>query len=270
VSDALKTRYQKVNFPIHEAADGSVVHHHLACSGARVTVDKSNPVPTGSYKLLENQVDYVLKHLSANPTLVSITIGANDFGFTNEAKIRKHLAPPEWGGETEEDFHKWADKTVLKVKEQLQPLVNRLLLEPNVVIVITDLYDPMNKKATKFWAAGVGEASVEACRTCRSRLEYGLDKLNNAFVSMRDALASGLVNPARLQLTGETKAEGIRAAFRGHEAPHKLPLTGSCGKAPPGLDGTWIQPWPDCIHPNAKGAVQIGKTVNFAASNAGR
>jgi hypothetical protein len=58
VRDALKMRYQKVNFPTHKAADGSVVRHHLACSGDKV----------GN---LINQVNYVRDHLSADhPTLV--------------------------------------------------------------------------------------------------------------------------------------------------------------------------------------------------------
>jgi lysophospholipase L1-like esterase len=251
VSDALKRRYHKVNFP---------PQHHLACSGAKV----------GN---LQGQVDYVVNHLSADhPTLVSITIGANDFEFYKEKKMKKLLLPERTGviggGTSEADFKKWADATATEVKKQLLPAVNRLILKPKVVVVITDYYNPMNKKAAKFVAPRIGPASTELCGTCRPRFGYAIAQLNGAFVDVSDALG----NPAHLALTGDLQpkdAVPIRESFVDHEAPHQYRLH-TCGKASPGLDGTWIQPYPDCIHPNEEGAVQIGRTVNLEAYRAGR
>jgi lysophospholipase L1-like esterase len=251
VREALEMRYHKVNFP---------PHNYLACSGAEV----------GD---LQGQVDYVLKHLSADhPTLVSITIGANDFQFDDEKKMKKLLLPEGTGviggGTSEADFKKWADATATEVEKQLQPAVSRLILEPNVVVVITDYYNPMNQKATKFVALGIGPASKELCGTCRPRFGYAITQLNGAFLDLSDALG----NPAHLALTGDPQpkdAVPIRESFVDHEAPHQY-LRHTCGKASPGLDGTWIQPYPDCIHPNEEGAAQIGDAVNLEAYKAGR
>jgi lysophospholipase L1-like esterase len=235
--------------------------HVLACSGAIVgTPDAA--VPKGSpYKLLQNQVDYVIAYLFPDkPTLVSITIGANDFEFANKKKAEQHL----WN-ESDKDFRKWANETAAGVERGLRPEVERLLSQhANVVVVITDYFDPMNKKATDFRAKGVSPLSAEVCYTCRPRWGYAAKLLNDVFLHIR----RDSKYPSRLQLTGDSQPKAalpIRERFVGHEAPRP-----SCGLEPPGNNGTWIQPYPDCIHPNAEGAVQIGKTVNFEASKAGR
>jgi lysophospholipase L1-like esterase len=277
VRDALKTRYKKVNFPTHKAADGSKVRYHLACSGATAGVPNT-AVPKGSYKWLRNQVNYTVNHLSADRlTLVSITIGANDFDFSNIPKMKKLLKPKEFGGSSDAEFNKWLEETAVAAENNLKPQVERLLQKPKVVVVITDYYDPMNKKSKWFVAWPEGALSQDWCLTCRPRWEHAITRLNQIFVNVR----SDLKNPPRLQLTGDRHpkvvlpirgryAGPIRERFAGHEAPAP-----ACGYVdPPG--GTWIQVKrdakgrPDCIHPNEEGAVQIGKTVNFETVRAGR
>jgi hypothetical protein len=162
------------------------------------------------------------------------------------------------------------NKTAVEVEKQLTPQVQRLLSKPNVIVVFTDYYDPMNTKAKKFGAWPEGSSSLEWCGRCRPRWEEAITRLNEIFVNVR----SNLKNPPRLALTGDLKPKGARPIerrFVGHEAPRP-----ACGNADPGNDGTWIQEnrdpkgRPDCVHPNVEGAVEIGRALNFEASKAGR
>ena len=223
VTSLLKERYDSVNT------------HVLACSGA--TSDK-----------LQGQVDNVVNNLSADrPALVSITIGANDFEFSNKSKTAQRLCSTT----NDQDYLTWVNKTAAKVKVQVKDDVKRLLSsDPNVVVAITDYYNPMNKKSTYY----NGLVKSAPCSQARSRFEYARNRLNGAYLDAWDELG----RPTRVRFAV------VNAVFDGHESPRP-----SCGRADPQKDKSWIQS-SDCFHPNVKGATQIGKTVSKAAHKAAR
>jgi len=231
------------------------------------------------------------KDITDDPILVSITIGVNDFEFADKEKAEYHLRcddawvkkafPKEYYcGQTDAEFHLWVEKTRAAVKAQVRYQVEERLHKekPNAVVVITDYYDPLKDIKPIYFTKNIKKGPVEAevvCSTCEERWRYAITRLNDVFAEIRNELG----NPQWLQLTGDQEpktALPIRERFVEHEAPAP-----ECGKVDrPGK--TWILPKSpekvndpktlrdDCVHPNAEGAKQIAKTVNFEASKAGR
>lgn len=254
VAAVLNDRYRTVIFD---------ERRHLACSGSRA-------VGAEGAKSLNWQVDRALERLSNRPTLVTISIGANDFHWSDPGNFIQQLYL-----QTDEGYRDWADRKADEVEAALYEELKRLTAHSNVYVVVTEYYNPFNSDSV-FFLSPLGDGCV--FRDCHERTEYGIEALNGA---LRDAV-SRIGNPLRVTMTS-----GIQDAFVGHEAPSK-----SCGNNDPGTAETWVQyrddpnsnsqpgiavwfgdrvgDWNgDCFHPNAKGATQIAGYVDRAAKSMG-
>jgi lysophospholipase L1-like esterase len=263
VKELLKARYEQVNFQF------------LACSGATALYDEGKVVEH-NFKWLGNQVDAVLGNLSNRPTLVSITIGANDFQWSEPLNFSKRLLQPS------DAYLRWVQQKKTMVGTELKYHVQRLLAHPNVAVVITEVHNPVNMRSRLFFnVPGRSCDAVWGLLTCYEKIEYGVILLNSAFWI---DVWEGLGFPDRLQITG-----GLGYAFAGHASPQP-----ACGEAPPPASETWIQ-YPgdpqanshlpkilkrlwgigddtagDCFHPNRYGALFYASRVDQAAQSVGR
>jgi lysophospholipase L1-like esterase len=261
--DHLSERYSEVNF------------HHLACSGATATEPDSDTLALDESKWLHNQVNTVLAHAMTvppdQPVLVSITIGANDFKWTNLWNFFHQLY---WAKDSQ--FQNWLDRTTGKVHDALRDEVVRLLSVPNISVIITEVYNPFNQESVFFKFNPVDDRCGPLFTKCYDRAERATIALNSAIIGVYFDLGQ----PQRLQITP------LSAAFHGHGAPRP-----SCGSAGPDLSDTWIQykddltsnsfpeipkkvgpngPWyGDCFHPNIFGAQKIAHEVDADAKRLG-
>ncbi|MBI3912868.1 MAG: hypothetical protein HY327_01535 [Chloroflexi bacterium] len=256
VAQLLRSSYREVNFDKSK---------FLACSGASAGQPDSKTLKDDKYKWFRNQVDDVLRNLSDRPTLVSITIGANDFGWANPSVLLKHSP------ETADVYVTWVNKTADGVSQELRGQVNRLLERPNVTVVITEVYNPINKSSLFFTLLRlVGKSCNDWLGTlqCYERSDYLIQGLNNAYIL--DVFLK-LGRPKQLGIANSNPR------FYGHEAPQP-----TCGSSAPGIADTWIQypgdvasnsqvpdllakitkhKFGDCFHANEKGAQAIAEAV---------
>jgi len=237
----------------------NVNFHSFACSGAIAGVPLGSVAKADPYKSFHAQVDSVLANLSERPTLVSITIGSNDFEFGDPWNFFHRLYYNKYA-----QFTKWVDATAFSVQKTLEAEVTRLLQHPNVSVIVTDYANPFNHSSV-FFKFGPGNRCL--LTDCYSRTEYGVLKLQEAVVNAWVALG----RPARMQTTP------LHAAFEDHESPRP-----SCGNDAPDTADTWIQygddpesnSYPkfpswlipgsfsgDCTHPNEKGAQAYADAV---------
>jgi lysophospholipase L1-like esterase len=227
----------------------------LACSGA---VASSEPDGLRSFK---RQVSAALGRIGTRPTLVSITIGINDFAWSDIVASYYRIRDPDTAS-----FEGWVDATVHRVAEALAAQLKRLLARPKVVVVLTDYHNPVNTASLLF----AGPAPCADKAACYARTEYLVHELNAA---LRD------LTRRRVRLAA------VHQSFHGHEGPSP-----TCGSSPPSVESTWVQHpddpdsnsfppeaallgevWRgDCFHPNALGAGVIGRAVSAAARAAGR
>lgn len=249
VADFLKTRYGIVNFK------------SLACSGA-TTHD------------LDKQIGEVLAQLHDDPTLVSITIGVNDFKWYDFDALYKHLQ------EDKNVYYAWVDQTTANVEQSVQDQVKRLLVHPNVMVILTEYHNPFNTNSLLFQASFFGKGNLLCLQpfdSCYARTEYAVHSLNLALIDIWEKLGQ----PPRLQIAA------VHDAFHGHESPQAGLQMGikTCGYNTPGIKDTWIQyptdpqsisnpslpeelrkltgPWSgDCFHPNEAGAQAYANAVN--------
>ncbi len=258
VVNSLHVRYETVNFKF------------LACSGATAKKPSSTTLAQSQNKWLRNQVDYVLANLSDRPTLVSITIGANDFEWTDSLNFYHRLAQPG------ASYLNWVTKTKVAVGGELRRQVKRLLAHDNVVVVITQVHNPANKESNFFdLFPGRPCASVFNDVNCYDRFSYAVGMLNTAYVL--DVWVP-LGRPDRVRIAQINAPTG-----ESFSSPSP-----SCGTALPGQNTTLIQyvgdpnsnsllPRPvrrlwkigntagDCFHPNEQGAQVYADAVNAAA-----
>jgi lysophospholipase L1-like esterase len=262
---------------------------HLACSGA-TAFDQTDPELT-KHKSLSAQVDDALIQIQAidpsEPILVSITIGANDFGFADACNLVLWLLAAD-----QSDFESWASLTATVVRLQLKKEINRLLNEsPNVSVVASEVYNPFNRDSIFFNRAvglrqnwNCGSFPDEYPSGMYERTQYAIGALNN---NIHTAVYDDVAQPDRATVT-----TGLADAFLDHAAPKDVwSLAGQCGGDPGGLtmsttSTTWIQypgdptsnsyslpnAYPvfwnatgDCFHPNEKGARAIAAKVAITA-----
>lgn len=263
VADALENRYATVNL------------HLLACSGARALKPRAADLAKEPYKWLRNQVHDVAAELETLPAdrmiLITINIGANDFEWA-EAGVIKRLF------QDYSAYTVWANKKAAKVAKAVKLDVAELLsAHENAAVVISELYNPLNKRSRFFQVPINGANCVSHFKTadCYKKIEYGIRMLNSTLtVQVVDASGS-----ARVSITS-----GLHDLFHKHESPRP-----SCGSKPPEQADTWIQyigdpnsnsvlpgilsvlgtPG-DCFHPNDIGAEKYAGAVNSAALGLGR
>jgi lysophospholipase L1-like esterase len=207
----------------------------LACSGAT----------TGT---LESQVTETLSRLTERPTLITLSIGANDFGWSDLRPFAQNLCTPDVDA-----FETWVASVAHSLEEHLVVQLERLLAYPQVEVILTDYYNPTNLSGA-FW-----ELIYPRCVLVNvyERSEYVVHSLNAAIVQTWQRLGS----PPYVQVSS------VQAAFRGHEAPRPW-----CGSSPPDVEETWLQfpsdPYSnatsvggDCFHPNRMGAERYSEAV---------
>jgi lysophospholipase L1-like esterase len=236
---------------------GAVRFRFLACAGAKATA--------GAHSL-RHQVDLVLRSVTKRPTLVSVTIGANDTDWSDIPLTYSRLRDPDAEG-----FAAWADGAAESVRHAVVKQLRRLLDRPNVRVIVTDYFNPVNRESLLF---GPPVACADA-GACYARTELIVDELNRVLRGL----------PGELRARGRVAVARVHDAFRGHESPGP-----ECGAAAPAFDTTWIQypsdpasnsspalppgvpgPWlGDCFHPNAAGAAAIAAAVDRAAKRIAR
>jgi lysophospholipase L1-like esterase len=197
---------------------------------------------------LDRQVSEVLSRLSVHPTLLTLTVGANDFGWSDVFAFAQNLCTPN-----EEAFRAWVGGIAQTVEDNLVGQLNRVLAYPQVEVILTDYYNPTNTSGA-FW-----EIVHPRCLWVNvyDRSEEVVQALNTAITHAWQRVGS----PSFVQIAT------VYNAFRGHESPRPW-----CGSAPPEIEETWIQ-YPtdpdsnatpaggDCFHPNRAGAEQFAGAV---------
>lgn len=259
-ADALKCRpccrrSSRYSYPariVDLLSDGntSVFFTHVACTGASalpelIQNEIESPIPTegllsdyrNPLRLLRHQVDAVVGDLSfvppERPTLVSITIGANDFEFARGIELLVHLY-----GDDKDAFEAWVTKRAEDTGAELSKQLDRLLAFPNVVVVVTEVYNPFNTSSIFYL-----DPIICALRSCRQRIDDALTALNEQLVAAVE-LAKGSDHANAAQRVAVAK---IHDGFKGHESPRS-----TCGDAAPDVGsrqpgeewrskGTWIQ-----------------------------
>jgi len=220
----------------------SIRFSHLACSGAP-SVDLSQQVT----QLLQNESPPPGSQIPKKQrTLVSITIGANDFNFGHESLTGEHLCSP--------DYQAWATGVAAQVRVNLQQQIQRLLAHDNVYVVVTDYHNPYNRQT---YFLGLPIRPLELNPLCLvlgaagkyARTEFVVHTLNGAIAS-----AVAAAGPS-----DRVAFASLHGAFHGRESARW-----GCGLAEPGVRDTWVQrPFggalipvllgDDCFHPNVGG-----------------
>jgi lysophospholipase L1-like esterase len=207
----------------------------LACSGTTT-------------ETLDRQVSEVISRLSARPTLVTLTVGANDFGWSDVLTFAQRLCTPD-----DNAFHAWIEGITQTVEDNLVGQLDRLLAYPQVEVILTDYYNPTNVSGA-FWR--------RVHPQCLFIDVYGRSE------QVAHALNSTIKQAGeRLENLGFVPMATVHDAFRGHEGPRPW-----CGTDPPEVGETWIQ-YPtdpdsnatpvggDCFHVNRAGAGHFAKAV---------
>jgi lysophospholipase L1-like esterase len=274
----------KVNFP---------PEYHLACSGA--TAREPSPEVLKQqhrFKWFKNQVIEVLNHLNKNKqqgierrTLVSITIGANDFDF----------APTPAGFELywraltghDDEFLDWVSVRRDRTEKALMEMdeLNTLLSYPNVAVVFTRYHNPLPDKSWVYLGFEQAHAApfralklplpAESCGhifnvlTCQNRGQNMFDELNDiqnrVVLAMFEKWGTDRIGITPIAYTN----------FEGHKGPvpsFDPPLSG-CGLDGPSYTETWVQYFNDpdanafphlggdCFHPNEMGAKKFAEGI---------
>jgi lysophospholipase L1-like esterase len=239
----LRERHDRVRFTM------------LACSGATAAGSGTG------LRIFSRQVNAVLAKPTTRRTLVSITIGINDFHWSDIRATYLRIRDPSAAS-----FDDWVDSTANRVAATLGKQLRRLLARPKIAVVLTEYANPVNTDSLLFGAPSPCPDKA----ACYARTEQVVHALNDVV----DSLARKRVRVA-----------AIHETFRGHEAPSP-----SCGGDPPAVADTWFQ-YPDdpesnsfppvedlvgevwrgdCFHPNERGAAEIAAAVDASARGLGR
>ena len=240
---------QKVRAAL-EVNYGPLRFRQLACSGATTTD-------------LHAQVSAALAAIGTRRALVTLTIGINDFDWSNIPLTYLRLRDPD-----EADFESWVDGIAKRAGKTVGVEIGRLLARRGVAVVLTDYPDPVNPQSLLFG----GPQPCPDVSACYARAEYLVHTLDAQ-------LAKAVASRPRARLAS------VEKEFKGHEAPSP-----ECGSAPPSVADTWFQ-YPsdpgsnsfpqlppslpqgwrgDCFHPNDAGATSLANAVFTAAKELGR
>jgi lysophospholipase L1-like esterase len=261
VRNYLLKRYQVVNFK------------HLACKGATAGQPSDQDLQKDVNKWFRNQVDWVVDNLSDRPTLVTITIGANDIGWTNYNVLKDHMML--FGDE----YLGWVQTVKDNITKELLVQIPRLFANhPNVAVLITTIPNPFNEKSVYFPLWGRLCTDILSTLDCYQRTEYMISGINTVF--MLDVIIP-IGRPANVRVVP------VDVKFAKHASPRP-----SCGSAGTDVSDTWVQ-YPndpnsngdvpsdiklifthaehgDCFHPNEKGAQAFADLVNEYALKLGK
>ena len=267
-------------------------HRPLACSGAQTIHAARGRELTD----LPDQVIQLRNEVSAAApqyTLVSLTIGADNFDFRTELLHGLHICKPE------SEFTSWVDNTSNGIRETLGRNARELLsTNPYVRVVVTDYPNPFKMDSAYFplllgiawngndhggvffdpedlWAdPSCIQIRQDQESVLAERTRWMLGRLNGA---ISDAVSAIRAKP---EWADRIRLVKIYQAFKAHEG-----AAPNCGGNSPSLDQSYIQypdfklgfwncawkqllkktvggsscldlllPGSDCIHPNEQGA----------------
>ena len=248
-----------------ERTRGRIRFSSLACSGA--TAGQSDAPGLRSF---HRQVSGALARLTGRPALVSVTIGINDFEWSDIPRTYLRLRDPA------PLFDAWLAAESRALVQPLRRELSRLLSRSRVRVVLSDYFNPVNRRSILFG----GPLPCPDAALCFARTEAVVAAVNS---TIREVVR-GLRHRSRVRIAS------VLEAFRGHESPSPR-----CGSAAPAVAATWIQhpddpssnsfplvDWPelasllgsdwrgDCFHPNDAGATFIAGAVGDAARRLGR
>lgn len=237
---------------------------HYACSGAR----SDNLKPTD----LQGQVDRTLKNLAKErkvretTALVMLTIGANDFEWTDFRAFGSHFCSPE------QDFNQWIDGVASQVQVNAEKELKRLVDAQDVYVIMTDYHNPFNHQSIIFRAFKAKRSPLfqEGCATLSLQEMYDRsERIIETLNKQLEAAASTQAGHVRIAKLFDRFHSGS-----GHESPRFF-----CGTAQPDSRDSWVQ-YPtdrldfllllthngsDCFHPNHEGARKFAKVVSGIA-----
>ncbi len=230
---------------------------------------------------LNDQVKAVLEDLSirkqANPTLralVTITIGANDFQWSNLNELRKHICDPT------HPFNKWVkDKTsgVGKkpgVEGNLKLAFQQLVSRDNVFVIVTDYHNPFNRDSNvlRLFTNLLSPYYQPACP--RQGFFFASDlypRTETVVQALNDTLAAVVA-----EFPPYAGLATVHQKFLG--PPRRESAAPTCGLDlfGPTEFTTWVQSvgnffdllegrFLDCFHPNVSGAQAFSKAVEEIA-----
>lgn len=231
-------------------------------------IDRSDIACSGTTsKGIKSQVDQALGNLlglrqaDLVTGLVSITVGANDFGWSSLSELGRHLCSPDG------HFNAWVRRITAGVRRSLLDQIERLVTEENVFVVVTDYHNPFNTASNVlglFYLPFPGNIffqkscfrNPERIFQLYSRTEFAIHALNSTLEAIVTTFPNGRVRMA-----------SIHASFHGRESPRE-----TCGANSPDIEDTWVQ-FPfgpittgdDCFHPNATGAQRFANAVEAVA-----
>jgi lysophospholipase L1-like esterase len=251
VAQQLSAYYEHVNLTL------------LACSGTSVLPRRGL---SNTDQLFATQVENVLAHLSDRPTLVSITVGMNDLGWSQWLPLTGYIVS------SQQDFERSIDGLTDNIARTVRADLASLFAHPNVIVVITNYHNPFNVQSIYFNVGPVPCKLLHGTEGCYERVSYALHSLNTAL----ETTVGSLMQPSdRLAVIS------LYEVFKGHESPY--PACGSAGVdvsqtwiqylGDPASNGSvayWVQPFignqhGDCFHPNETGASKYADAVSSAA-----
>ncbi|MEO3859495.1 kelch repeat-containing protein [Acrocarpospora sp. B8E8] len=214
--------------------------------------------------LLATQVSKANDFLGEDPTLVTLTVGADDYQFAFWQVYLAAFAPRAYP-----TFARLRDGTSTILRRNIHTALDQLGKgHPHRTIAVTTYYNPFNAKSVIYTALPLRCDQTWLGRPpCHQIMTDTVNALNNA---IKGAVAdyTGTAQDATVKLV-----DGVGAAFAGYEGPRPF-----CGDADPTFSHTYIQAkatrrlnlllFPrngdDCFHPNRDGQNKIAKLVNAA------
>ncbi len=243
-------------FRVADLVTGIEELHHLACAGA--TTDD-----------LDGQVNQVLALRDVlRPALVSITVGLEDLGLSTPIEQREILCEKPDGQFRQDAVG--SDGTggiVGRIRENVREALGRLLADPAISVVVSELYQPFNAHPSYLDDYDVVGGRAFPCdgeypasrRThkAQERAEFLVSHVNDALLGVATSLSEAERRRFRVA--------PIQRVFEGREAARP-----NCGAREPEVTQTWIQhPGAGasegaCLYPNLQGALIIGASLTGA------
>ncbi|MGH9421946.1 MAG: hypothetical protein ACRD3J_18360, partial [Thermoanaerobaculia bacterium] len=195
------------------------------------------PDPFYSNDLPGQIVDYLrdAPFRSGKKILVSLTVGADDFDFAQEAKAGTNLCRLDsaFGDGT---FKRWVEQTSARVRSNVARALGTLLRDDNVYVVVTGYFNPFNEQSGYFkllestcaiapWYERNPLCQLFSDRVLFSRSERAVESLNKAIM---DGVTGASADPSKVRRVAFVP---VSSTFEGHESPRP-----NCGDDPKGTD----------------------------------
>jgi lysophospholipase L1-like esterase len=304
VKEALiKQGIKVVNFK-HTACSGATANEPVNDSWYQYAVKTYNPqgfikkVPVTQeapnidlFLWFHNQVLYANANIDdSRPTLITISIGANDLGWTDFDRLFTRLSLDYDG------FDRWANDVAQEINtilsdELFNPEYGLMSLHPNTYVIINTIYNPITEHTVYFFASLLATMNIKnvwACTTnnienltCYQRASHLLDVVNLNIITVATKQMK-----EKNKYQNRIKAAGVYQAFDQNKATAFL-----CDAALPETEKSWVQylryPYSnegipflkdakilginqgDCFHPNIEGAKGIASVVVKQAASFG-